>query len=75
MLLIDLHGEFHVPSLKLLAQAAVPVSQVHQLSSRLQKDTQFVKNVVERAVSGQVEFGSLNIACILLWQVALQLFF
>ena len=52
MLLIDLHGEFHLPSLKLLAQAAVPESQVQQLPSRLQKETQFVKNVVERALSG-----------------------
>ena len=52
MLLIDLHGQLHVPSLHLLAQAAVPESQIHQLHPTLQRDTQYVKNVVERGLFG-----------------------
>ena len=54
MLIIDLKGELHVPSLQLLAQAALTESQVTRMSltPRLQKDTQFVKNVIARGLSG-----------------------
>lgn len=52
MLLIDLHGDIHVPSLQLLAHAAVPKAQIHHLPSTLKNGTQYVKNVVERGVLG-----------------------
>ena len=52
MLLIDLHGQLHVPSLQLLAQAAVPESQVHQLHTTLRRGTQYVKNVIQRGLLG-----------------------